>query len=483
MKRLFAAIFCLVLTGPAFALHIRTYNASRHERYAAGFPAAPVANPSFMHAGLDLSGVGWDASYPIRQVTLITPRHFVCANHFRPPVGGEIQFLSSGGVVRSAVLQSLTNILNSSGEATDIIIGRLAAPLPDSSGVKFLSYYNLDTEAAYVGKTLGVLGAGGRGGRGVINAIADFGGDPVTAGTGIHTTRTMQFNYASLTGNADDSYVESGDSGSPSFAAVNGKAAIAGTHTAVLSALGTTTTVDSFLPAYVAQVNAVLEGDGYHLTPATPKSTTLSWSLQSTPSVLRAGFPVTLKMTVTNAGAQAANNVRLDVSLPGISSVTSSGTAGWIFSTDNGQVQAHRGGLAAGAAAEVILTFTPGIPGMQALSVSYKADEAAGGTASPTLMVMESFKSWTSGLQHKEVTADDDGDGTDNLTEYAFGGDPQVSSSTVTTSSAPLLPVPLRTEPVSRGHARGDPVCEANGCRGAATGLSCRDFHRTRGMG
>jgi hypothetical protein len=62
---------------------------------------------------------------------------------------------------------------------------------------------------------------------------------------------------------------------------------------------------------------------------------------------------------------------------------------------------------------------------------------------------VESFKNWGSHLVHAEASADDDGDGTDNLMEYALGGNPAVSSSQVAGLSMPMLPVPLGTESVS----------------------------------
>jgi hypothetical protein len=453
MKYLSTLIFSVALISPALALHVRTYSTAKHERYASGFPAAPVANSAFMHAGLALSGVGWDASYPVRQVTLISPQHFVCANHFRPPLGGEIRFLSTGGILRSATVHSLTNVLNSSGQPTDVLIGRLSTPMPASSGVNFLPWHNLDTEAAYIGQTLGVLGAGGRGGRGVIHSIADFGGDPVTGGSGINSTRAMQFNYVGLTGSADDPYAESGDSGSPSFVSVGGRAALVGTHTAVVSALGSTSTVDSFLPAYVTQVNTLLENDGYHLTAAAPKATSLSWSVQSTPAVLRAGYPVTLRLTAGNTGSLPANNVRITASLPGMGTITPAGD-GWVCDTAGNSVQARRGTLAPGTTAEVTLTFTPQTAGSLQAGTSYRADETTGGSGTTAFTVVESFKSWGSALQHPGITADDDGDGIDNLTEYACGGDPRTASPEVAGSSTTMLPEPLRTEEVSGGNSR-----------------------------
>ncbi len=410
------------------ALQLRAFSAARHVRIN-GFPSTPSANPTFLHAGVDLTGVGWDSTFPLRQVTLVTPRHFVAANHFRPGIGTEIRFLSSDGTVRSATVDSLYTIPNSNGDATDVLIGRLSAPIPPSTGVRFLSAHLLDTEAAYIGQTLGVLGQPARGGRGVISAIGDFGGDPITGGAGIKTTRALQFTYSNLAGSVDDAYAEGGDSGSPSFVVVNGKAAVVGTHTAILTATGSTTTFDAFLPAYVSLANTVLEADGYHLTPAAPKSTTLSLGRQISPAVVRAGYPVTIDYVLSNTGVlNAANNVRLDASVPGIVGFNASGTNGWIIDPAPNGVAARRGGLAAGGSATISVTFTPPVPVTLSESAVIQADEAASTSLNSNITVVESFRSWSTGLADPSPAGDSDGDGVSNLLEYAQGGDPAKAS-------------------------------------------------------
>ena len=422
--------------GQALALQIRNYSSARHDRFT-GFSSAPVANASFMHGGVDLTGVGWDSTYVLRQFTLVSPRHFVGANHFRPPIGAAIRFVSADGTVRSSTVQSLSTIPNAGGQATDLLVGRLSTPFLPASGVRFLPCHLLDTEAAYIGQTLGVLGQPARGGRGIIAGFVDFGGDPITGGSGINTTRTMQFTYSNLTGSADDAYAESGDSGSPSFVVVNGRAAVAGTHTAVLNAAGTVTTFDTFLPAYLAQVNAVMEADGYHLTAAAPKTTTLMLTQQVTPAIPRAGYPVTIQFTLTNTGALfAANNVRLDTALTGAPVITPAGSSGWVFDAVAGGTQARRGGLGAGAGSQVSLSFTPAGAGTIPRTMTWSADEALPQSTGATITVLESFKSWSAGLADPSPGGDSDGDGVDNLMEYSQGGNPGKSSRTVDGSTA-----------------------------------------------
>lgn len=448
-RLLLTALSVLAGCPSASALQFRTFSASRHNRFT-GFPAAPALNPTFMHAAVDLTGVGWDATYPLRQFTLISPLYFVGANHFRPPIGAEIRFLSASGTIRSAAVHSLYTIPNASGQPTDLLLGRLATPMLPSSGVRFLSTLLLDTEAAYIGQTLGVLGQPARGGRGIIGPISDFGGDPITGASGINTTRTFQFNYASLTGSPDDVYAESGDSGSPSFVVTGGKAAVVGTHTAVLTAAGTTTTFDTFLPAYAAQVNTIMAADGYHLTAATPKTTTLGFTRQVLPAQPRAGYPVTIQYTLSNTGAAAANNVRFSFSAPVVQALNSTGDTAWIISLNSGTCDARRGGLATAGTTQLSIAFSPGAGTIQH-TAACSCDESSPGNLTGEITVIESFKSWSAGLTNTAAEGDDDQDGFSNLLEYACGGDPRRASTQVQDHAHPLGIAPVRIETVSGG--------------------------------
>jgi uncharacterized repeat protein (TIGR01451 family) len=199
----------------------------------------------------------------------------------------------------------------------------------------------------------------------------------------------------------------------------------------------------------------VLEPDGYHLTPATPKTTTLSSVVESTPQVLRSGYPATLRMTVRNTGTRTANNVRMLASLPGsLTGGSLGGTSGWIFQPTGDSVQARRGVLEPGATAEMTMTFIPQTTGSVQVNTSWLADETTGGAGNALVSVLDSFKNWTSGLPHPDVTGDDDGDGLNNLMEYAFGGDPVKSATNVIGSATGMLPVPLRTEKLSGDRLR-----------------------------
>ena len=64
------------------ALVIRGYSSGTHNRFL-NFPGSASHNPNFIHAAYDLSGVGWDTADTRSQYTMVSPIHFVGANHAR----------------------------------------------------------------------------------------------------------------------------------------------------------------------------------------------------------------------------------------------------------------------------------------------------------------------------------------------------------------------------------------------------------------
>ncbi|MGK0186228.1 MAG: hypothetical protein ACI9R3_002011 [Verrucomicrobiales bacterium] len=247
---LFVAVWMVgyLLMSPVNALTIRQYEPSRHD-YVENYPESPRTNAAFFLQGVDLSGIGWSASDPQKHFGLVSPKHIVGANHFKPGVGTTVRFLNRSGTVKSYGLLKQHPIVNAQGEPTDLFLGELENPIPDSDAITCYPYLNLLNEAAYNGKELVVVGKQSRIGNGTIAGFLDFGGDPLTGATGVNPTRAYQFAYA-LAGGSDDCHAEPGDSGSPSFAVTERGLAIVGIHTAIVSALGQTSSVDTFVPHY-----------------------------------------------------------------------------------------------------------------------------------------------------------------------------------------------------------------------------------------
>ncbi len=249
---------------------IRTPDAATHNRFASGYALAPVANPSpnFLLAGFDLSGIGWNAANPGQSFALVTPQHFVGAAHFGIGPGGTIDFVNSLGVKKSYTVEGGAVVGNAQGQASDLFLGRLSAPIAPEDRVNFLSITSLP-EAMQIGSTAYLYGNAAKVGTSRITAFQDFGSDPATAGSGLNPSRTFSTVYRPF-GAANDARVEGGDSGSPTFLIESGRLALAGVHGALgsVGTLGFTTytSYDTSVPFYTNQVNALLAADGYQLT-------------------------------------------------------------------------------------------------------------------------------------------------------------------------------------------------------------------------
>jgi hypothetical protein len=118
----------LLVAGPASSLQYTnggSYSAARHDRFVAGtFPSAPTPDPTFLLAdhAADLTGVGWQTFAPGIKGTLISPQHFVNADHYK--VAGTISFLDSSGNLRTYGVEANEAVWG------DLAVGTLVAPIP-----------------------------------------------------------------------------------------------------------------------------------------------------------------------------------------------------------------------------------------------------------------------------------------------------------------------------------------------------------------
>jgi hypothetical protein len=265
-------LFLLMGGSVASALQIRGYDPDRNDRFESGFSGSPVPNTdaAFVGATFDLSGVGWDSSDTRRSVTLVTPQHFIGANHF-PAGSGTVWFVNQAGVLKSYSVSSMMPVLNDLDEATDLYVGELAAPIAGEDLVAFYHVMNLATEAEYAGKELIVYGTepvsinGPKLGVGVIDGFETYayGGPPV-----VNATQAFNFDYDTGSGGVNDARGETGDSGSPSFVVVDGVLQVVGTHTAIRDfepTLPLVETIDTFVPHYFDEINLMIASSGFQL--------------------------------------------------------------------------------------------------------------------------------------------------------------------------------------------------------------------------
>jgi len=289
---LYVLLYGCLFAMPAHGLNIRGYVPARHDRFSSGYPGSPVVNTNFHADFYDFSGVGWHSLYPYLSYTLISPSHFVGANHVNPGIGATLTFHARDGALRSFTVANQYNMTNAAGENTDLVVGELSQPVAPCDNITFYPILDLESETDYIGRGLLVYGATARVGKGTISAFQDFGGDPITGGAGVNSTRAYNFVYVNAVGSQDDCHAEGGDSGSPSFVAMDGELFVVGVHTAVLTTGLAVTTFDSFVPHYLDQIDGILQQQGYQtatsarevfrlcyqLTPVTSDIYQLSWT-------------------------------------------------------------------------------------------------------------------------------------------------------------------------------------------------------------
>lgn len=429
--------------APAHGLVVRVYDASRHSRFL-NFPSNPTHNPQFLHAAFDLTGVGWDNANSARQLTLVSPMHFVGANHYKPGVGATIKFLSSGGMVRSYTVADQTAVNNDSGQASDLFIGKLSQPVSPSDEVGYHPYLNLGNESQYLNKDVILLGKSARGAVQTTSTLTDMS----SGSTNSTRVVSMVYRTSGFFLDDDEARYESGDSGSPVFISQGGTAAIIGTN----SLLGTvqdpiTGEISSyvcyanFVPHYADKLNAVMEADGYRMTKAIPGSTTLVLEHQVQAGVVRAGYPFTIDLTVSNTGGTLAENLRLNNSFPNGTTVGSATGTGWFDESTATDIKARKAKLESASATTYSVSLTIPEAGTAQHQVTFSCDQFSVTTETFNIEVVGSFLSFASGLADPSETGDDDLDGIINLLEYVFGGDPRSNSRFLPASTTHLLPV------------------------------------------
>ncbi len=430
-----------VLALPAQGLIVRGYNATDHDRFT-GFKENPVMNPGFIYDASKYTGVGYITSGGDgRQYTLVTPRHVLCTTHNKPtpfpdPLYNQLSFVDTGGTVITRTFVAVTVISHPMTGTSDLTLCTLDAPLP--STVSTFPYLNLANETAYLGQEIMVHGFFAKGGR---SSIAGF--DVVFGGGLFDQSRLFRFDYDTVSGGPNDCHFVVGDSGSPSFVMVAGQPALVGVHTTVITIGTTIFNYDTFVPHYVAQVDAQLQSSGYRLAPVNFTATTLGIPAASaSPGTLRRSHPGQIDFSVDNTGAELTGNVAVTVTFPVSQQPSSLSAPGWVVESGGSGIWNLRAAtLAGGASLAFTATWTalPDLPSVNPV-ITADSDTAPAILASPSFTLAPSYAEWAEGLALPGQTADPDGDSLENLLEYAFGGDAE-SGTMILPGDHPLLPV------------------------------------------
>jgi hypothetical protein len=448
------------LTPRAHAIVLRTPDFASQVRLA-WMPDLHEENTAFPIPIERLRGIAWpDPSTSIewtRQMTLISPIHFVFATHYPIDPSWLLSFQLADGTLAKRGIASLVPLKNANGENTDILIGTLQTPVTfEETGIRPFPVANLANDAAYLGQrvwTFGKVATAGRGTEAGFSTLTD---------PGFNTTRFIYFDYlpdGSPGTQDDDGHFEGGDSGSPTFIVENGQPELLGTHSYIYNdGSGGVRSYDSFIPGYLPEMDAAMEAQGYHMIRSHPVATTVSISTAPAATFVP-GQAGSVTFTPSNTGDAEADNLTLTVRFSRPPAALT-GTGWFCEETAPGTWACHKAGLLHGTAAPLTASWTNiGDDGTMKISGSFLWD---GGTAEPVDRILpvgnSYYADWVGTLDRSTPTEDPDGDELPNLLEYAFDGDP-ANPSTAAIPGFPLLPLivdgafrfPKRTDAAQRG--------------------------------
>lgn len=258
IARRFAACVFLLLCQHASALIVQNYEPAVNDRFASGYPNAPVPNDSarFVGKGLDWSGVGWLARDPKRSVTLISPRHFIYPRHWAPEVGEKIVFQNRDGKLLTFTIAKLLAVElgkeNGETKQSDAGVGVLAETV---AAADHITHYRVPAfgagMSAFLGKKFLLYGH-----------LARIGTNEIIEGMMLRGVMSeFDYNTSGLTRGM--AKVEVGDSGSPSFLVENGELLVIGSHWKG--------GIDCMLPGLIPEITRLLAADGVTLETAPPR--------------------------------------------------------------------------------------------------------------------------------------------------------------------------------------------------------------------
>jgi hypothetical protein len=232
--------FLILLVGHADGMIIRSYDATRHTR---------SSNPLFIGAAYDWSGVSTSDS----RATMVSPSYFISAVHYRPNNGASLTFTAPDGSTVSRTIQSGSQV-----SGTDIWVGMLSSALPSS--IAYYPILDLGSDSDYLGMGIYNYGMQHRVGRNIIDYIGT-----VSDADGVNVLYT----YDDPGVGGDETYLQPGDSGRPSFIAYGGQLTLLGPHYFIWENLqtGDVGSGDSFVPNSIDGINALMGDESLTLVP------------------------------------------------------------------------------------------------------------------------------------------------------------------------------------------------------------------------
>ena len=254
MKKLLPACCLLpVLAATAHAtMVIRNFQPQLHDRFYAGGDKAFIGDP------FDFSGVGNGGG---QWATLISDCYFISATHFHPAVSSSVTFWETNSL--SDPSHTYTVAGGQPIGDTDLWIGWFGSAVDAS----IARYPVLDLPSASDYYTFPQFNYG-------VNHLVgrNVSDDAYLLTAGPSTGIVLESDYDNSdtpSVGGDETFLHVGDSGAPSFGIAGGGLALVGIHWATSDDFPDTDEgevfVDSAVPAYIDEINAVLDDKGQSL--------------------------------------------------------------------------------------------------------------------------------------------------------------------------------------------------------------------------
>jgi hypothetical protein len=254
------ALVLAVSVLPAAAdMLIRDYSlatAPRYDRFGGG-------GGLFLGSGYDWSGIG--KSPDNRWGTMISPSYFLTAYHWQPSTS--LTFYEGNTLTNSHTyaIASLARV-----GSTDLCLGRLTTPLAAVDNITFYPILWGSSLDEYLGTITYNVGLPFRVGRNVVEGLG--------SGTdGSSTGFAMMYDYNNSdvpSVGGDETYLQDGDSGGPSFGVAGGLLGLSGIHWGN-DRPARVWSYDSFVPTYAGTIAGMMTDPLYLLLIPEPGSVAL----------------------------------------------------------------------------------------------------------------------------------------------------------------------------------------------------------------
>jgi hypothetical protein len=255
MKRLLSSLLIamiLLLPSSSHALLISDYTPAEYNRFYSG------SDKNFIGQAYNFSGVGYSSDG--RWATLVSNNYFISAYHYYPgqyTPGATVTFYATNNLAGSKYTYTVAG-----GQRigmTDLWIGWFDTPVDPS--IARYPVEMLPTYGDYQGQTLYNYGRDQTTfstpvvGRNVMDSFYSESWDG-------SKTDVTYYGYNSAT--PSEAFLQGGDSGAPSFVAVNSSLALIGPHWLAYTYADNTPagSADTFVPSYFNQVNNVMAAKG-----------------------------------------------------------------------------------------------------------------------------------------------------------------------------------------------------------------------------